>query len=268
MNIRIDHAHPNNYNDNKPAPIGVMMHWIVGTAESAVKHFQNPRSRVSAHYVIGDEDIIETVPTDKIAYHAGSWENNLTLIGIEHEGGWQLADGNRQHPSKSTHDTSAWLMAQLSKQFDWGELKLDKNVFRHNRHRKTECPGTLDVEYIIQEANKILQSDKSNTMTLEESKIMIDAYCKERARNDKITDRREKYHVDVNHWANLYLSTPAKRSVFDGLNANIDDIMKKQGFTHYELAKRIFQKGYSKDCSNIKNDIATALEAIVNDLRK
>ncbi|MBC2900046.1 N-acetylmuramoyl-L-alanine amidase [Streptomyces cupreus] len=50
--------------------------------------FQNPRKKVSAHYVVRSADghVAQCVRESDIAWHAGNWDYNTRSIGIEHEG--------------------------------------------------------------------------------------------------------------------------------------------------------------------------------------
>ncbi len=65
----------------------VVLHTIEGTAEGAVSWFRNPRSEVSAHYIVAkDGRLIQVVREKDIAWHAGNWSYNRHSIGIEHEG--------------------------------------------------------------------------------------------------------------------------------------------------------------------------------------
>lgn len=65
----------------------VILHTTEGTLRSAISWFQDPRAKVSAHYVIGqDGSVTQMVPDDHIAYHAGDGAVNGRSIGIEMAG--------------------------------------------------------------------------------------------------------------------------------------------------------------------------------------
>ncbi|HEU4752785.1 MAG TPA: N-acetylmuramoyl-L-alanine amidase, partial [Armatimonadota bacterium] len=66
----------------------VVIHDIEGTAESAVKWFQNPKAQVSAHYVVGagGRQVWQQVRERDIGWHAGNRDTNARSIGIEHDG--------------------------------------------------------------------------------------------------------------------------------------------------------------------------------------
>jgi N-acetyl-anhydromuramyl-L-alanine amidase AmpD len=66
----------------------VIIHVVQGSYNSCISWFQNPSSRVSAHYVIrsSDGEVTQMVRHKDIAWHAGNWWYNCRSIGIEHEG--------------------------------------------------------------------------------------------------------------------------------------------------------------------------------------
>ncbi|MFS8610631.1 MAG: N-acetylmuramoyl-L-alanine amidase [Planifilum fulgidum] len=66
----------------------VIIHTTQGSYSGTISWFQNPSSKVSAHYVIrsSDGEITQMVQNKDIAWHAGNWNYNVHSIGIEHEG--------------------------------------------------------------------------------------------------------------------------------------------------------------------------------------
>lgn len=85
-------AYSGNYTtSNRPStyPIWyVIVHVVQGSYNGCISWFQNPSSRVSAHYVIrsSDGEVTQMVRHKDIAWHAGNWWYNCRSIGIEHEG--------------------------------------------------------------------------------------------------------------------------------------------------------------------------------------
>lgn len=70
------------YNINR-----LVVHVVQGSYSSAVNWFQDPRSQVSAHYVVsGGGRVAQCVRHNDIAHHAGNWSYNCHSIGIEHAG--------------------------------------------------------------------------------------------------------------------------------------------------------------------------------------
>jgi N-acetyl-anhydromuramyl-L-alanine amidase AmpD len=65
----------------------IVIHDIEGSYGSAIKVFQDPGRKGSAHYVISYKgQITQMVAEHNIAWHAGNWDYNTRAIGIEHEG--------------------------------------------------------------------------------------------------------------------------------------------------------------------------------------
>ncbi|MFI9719424.1 N-acetylmuramoyl-L-alanine amidase [Streptomyces sp. NPDC052396] len=66
----------------------VVIHVTQETFPDAMRIFENPHARVSAHYMVASADgyIGQFVRERDIAWHAGNWDYNTRSIGIEHEG--------------------------------------------------------------------------------------------------------------------------------------------------------------------------------------
>ncbi|WP_062646295.1 N-acetylmuramoyl-L-alanine amidase [Streptomyces maremycinicus] len=66
----------------------VVIHVTQTLYAQALTVFQNPRKKVSAHYVVRSVDghVAQCVRESDIAWHAGNWDHNTRSIGIEHEG--------------------------------------------------------------------------------------------------------------------------------------------------------------------------------------
>jgi len=152
-------SHPNNYmvGRNGRTISFIVLHWIVGTLESADSTFANPDRIASATYGVGGEQVHQYVKEEDTSYANGNWEKNLTSISIEHEGGQLLADGKtRMKPSDKTHETSIKLVTELCKKYG---IPADKDhILKHSDvgDKPTQCPGTLDINKIIREVKKNL----------------------------------------------------------------------------------------------------------------
>ncbi|WEH38946.1 N-acetylmuramoyl-L-alanine amidase [Streptomyces sp. AM 2-1-1] len=66
----------------------VVIHVTQETFQDAMRIFEDPARRVSAHYMVASADgyIGQFVREKDIAWHAGNWDYNTRSIGIEHEG--------------------------------------------------------------------------------------------------------------------------------------------------------------------------------------
>ncbi len=74
---------------NRDYPIRyIIIHTTQGAYAGTINWFQNPKARVSAHYVVRSSDgkVTQMVLEKDIAWHAGNRKYNQQGIGIEHEG--------------------------------------------------------------------------------------------------------------------------------------------------------------------------------------
>lgn len=153
MTIKWIGAHKNNFGvgrDGKQVN-KVILHWIVGSLESADATFAKSDRLASAHYGIGDNEIHQYVKEEDTAWHAGNLTVNKESIGIEHEGGPDLP------VSEATIQTSIQLVTDLCRRYN---IPADKDhIKRHSDIKATQCPGTLPVERIIEEVNKLLNPE-------------------------------------------------------------------------------------------------------------
>ncbi|MET9831408.1 N-acetylmuramoyl-L-alanine amidase [Streptomyces sp. NPDC006385] len=95
--------------------------------------FENPKKKVSAHYVVRSADghTSQCVREPDIAWHAGDWEYNTRSIGIEHEG-WVDQPG---YFTDVMYETSARLTAAICTKY--GIPKDREHIIGHH-----EVPGT------------------------------------------------------------------------------------------------------------------------------
>lgn len=158
MNIKWIGANASNYTVGRQSKSinKIILHWIVGTLESADKTFADGRRQASAHYGVGESEVHQYVKDVDTAWHAGNWPVNLESIGIEHEGGWLDSNNQRVKPSENVHKLSAKLVADLCKRYS---VPCDRaHILKHKEvsDKPTECCGTLDVDLIIKLANELL----------------------------------------------------------------------------------------------------------------
>lgn len=66
----------------------VVIHVTQTDYGKALSILQNPRTKVSAHYVVRSVDghAAQCVRESDVAWHAGNWDYNTRSVGIEHEG--------------------------------------------------------------------------------------------------------------------------------------------------------------------------------------
>lgn len=128
----------------------ITIHWMDGTLAGTDSWFHNPSSKVSAHYGIADKIVHQYVKDTDTSYGAGNWGVNLETINIEHE-------GSPTHPiTEETYQTSAHLIAELCQKYaipcDRDHIRKHSEVSLH----PTACPGTLDIDKLVQLAYNIL----------------------------------------------------------------------------------------------------------------
>ncbi len=110
----------------------LVVHVAQGTVAGTVSWFQDSRSNVSAHYVVGDRGaVVQCVRHEDVAYHAGNWSYNKHSIGIEHGG---YAD-NRKTWTDAKIRASAKLAAYCCKRH---KIKVDRQHIVGHR----EVPGS------------------------------------------------------------------------------------------------------------------------------
>lgn len=119
----------------------VVIHYTTSRdIEGTIDHFKNgvPGKRVSAHYIIGrDGALVQMVPDDLMAWHAGDSDVNLRSIGIEHVAA--LGDAIAPDQEKTSLALIRWLMATYGVPFD--------RVIPHCCVHSTSCCGDLFKAY-------------------------------------------------------------------------------------------------------------------------
>lgn len=110
-------------------------------ADTVAEYFQH--AETSAHFVVGDKEVIQVVPLDRIAYHAGKgypdfstkWKTmfgcnpNKVSIGIE------MVEGPDHHVSTATLINTYDLIKQLNLPwFTHGEITGKNCPLESNRH--------------------------------------------------------------------------------------------------------------------------------------
>lgn len=131
-----------NFDTNRKPIDRVVIHWMAGTLAGTDAQFQKKTPGSSAHYGIEDRNIHQYVKEENVAYHAGNYAMNQRSIGIEHS-----AAPDRL-ASEETYQTSAELVADICKRYS---IPLDRtHILKHSEIKPTQCPGTIDLDKIIQ----------------------------------------------------------------------------------------------------------------------
>lgn len=138
----------------------ITIHSMVGTLNGTIGWFakSRPENPTSAHYSIGsDGRVVQHVPEDCIAYHAGNGEVNARSIGIEHEDG---GDAYSTRPD-ALYRRSSELVADICRRYG---IPCNNQFIKPHRDvtsGSTACPGNLDIARIIAGARTVLDGATS-----------------------------------------------------------------------------------------------------------
>lgn len=118
----------NNRSDSRLSPIGIVVHETAtpgATAEREYQYFNSADRGASAHAFVDWEDVIQTIPYDEVAWHAGPTANSR-YIGIE------LCRPSGHDPEKfgRVWNNAVSLFADLFREHGFGEVTVD-NLLSH-----------------------------------------------------------------------------------------------------------------------------------------
>lgn len=143
MNIIRRQIPTTNYDTSRKKIDRIVIHWFgIGTLTSADARFSKLNEQSSAHYGISDNTIYQWVDEAHTAYHSGNYSMNQRSVGIEHDA------TTTKNASDATYKTSGELVRAIS---DRHGIPLDReHIIAHREVKATQCPGTLDLDKIIQ----------------------------------------------------------------------------------------------------------------------
>ena len=156
---------PNHYNGRNGHTIThITLHIMVGHLAGTDRVIQHP-SGASAHNGIGaDGTIHQYVNENDGSWSDANYTSNNSTISIEHEGGM-----NGIPCTQACMDASAKLCADIARRQGWTHLwhkGLNGNIWLHREIPGTDhygcpdqAPNGLDVNYVINKANQILEGD-------------------------------------------------------------------------------------------------------------
>ena len=118
----------NNRSGSRLKPIGIVVHETAtpgATAEREYQYFNSADRGASAHAFVDWEDVIQTIPYDEVAWHAGPTANSR-YIGIE------LCRPSGHDPEKfgRVWNNAVSLFADLFREHGFGEVTVD-NLLSH-----------------------------------------------------------------------------------------------------------------------------------------
>lgn len=178
-----------NFDNNRKPITTVVLHWIVGTLEAADAVFQDDLRDTSAHYGIGQTEIHQYVEEKNVAYHAGNYEVNQRSIGIEHEGGPDLPI------TDAVYNQSIELVADICKRYNIPPD--DFHIIPHRQIKATQCPGTLDIQRIINGVKSAITAQPIAQLTRQNVIDTYRALCGEEPTEDEITYRMVTQNINL-----------------------------------------------------------------------
>jgi len=112
----------------------IIIHVAQGSYAGTINWFQDPRAKVSAHYVVSRQgQVAQCVQNSDVAWHAGNWPYNTHSIGIEHAG----FVNNPRSFTRRMYRSSARLSAYLVRRH---KIPIDRrHIIGH--HEVPGCPG-------------------------------------------------------------------------------------------------------------------------------
>lgn len=161
---------PNHYNGRNGYHVNhITLHIMVGRLTGTDSVFQSSESAASAHYGIGGNGTIhQYVDESNGSWSDANYTSNNSTISIEHEGGMAGIPC-----TQACMDASAALCADIARRHGWDHLwhdKLNGNIWLHREIPGTDhagcpdlAPNGLDVNYVINKANEILQEGGNMT---------------------------------------------------------------------------------------------------------
>jgi hypothetical protein len=144
----------------------IVLHTLVGTISASDARFRNLDAKVSVHYGVGlNGDISRWVLETDTAWQTDNRPVNLQSIGIGHEDNANPDDSVR---TDTMYNASAELVADLCKRYDipcklvevdGNHMPVESGIVLHSQVSlsPTECPGDLDSNRIVQQAQVILE---------------------------------------------------------------------------------------------------------------
>lgn len=105
----------------KLSPMGIVLHETAtpgATAQNEFDYFNSAERGASAHAFVDWKEVIQCVPYEEVAWHAGPTANGR-YIGIE------LCHATTKEQFDRTWDRAVSLFANLFRQYDLGEVSVD-----------------------------------------------------------------------------------------------------------------------------------------------
>lgn len=152
----------------------IILHWSNSEPLAMTDNkFVDPSRLASAHYGIENAEIHQYVKDEDTAFHAGSMSADKRSIGI-------IVTGGVNSPiSEATYQTLSLLLEELMRK---NRLPIDRDHIKgHKEITSGYCPGTLDIDRIIEDTKKLspqsvmdrLRREKEEAIDLMNEKVKI-----------------------------------------------------------------------------------------------
>lgn len=144
MEVRQMLVSSNKYNIKCPyamTPTRIVVHNTANdaSANNEISYMKNNNNETSFHYAVDDKEVVQGIPTNRNAWHAGDGHGKGNMEGIAIEICYSKSGGDRFIKAEQN---AAKFIAQLLKERGWG---IDK-VTKHQDYSGKYCPHrTLDM---------------------------------------------------------------------------------------------------------------------------
>lgn len=149
------------------SPEFVVIHTYGGPGTNLYPWFNNPVSKVSAHFSVEYSGLVrQYVREEDTAWHAGNFDVNQRSIGIEHQ---DNGDAGNVERTDKLYESSISLIVEIYKKYGW-DTKNKGLIKPHNEFVDRACPGGLSLERIRDGVYKKLnyKEDKNRYESFEE----------------------------------------------------------------------------------------------------
>lgn len=199
MNIIKNLCNPSKWNIKCPylmVPQFVVVHNTANdaSARNEIAFMLGNSEATSYHYAVDDIEVIQAIPENRTAWHAGDGMGRGNMYGIGIEICYSLSGGKR---FEKAEENAAELIASILKRYGWGIEKVTK----HKDYSGKYCPHrTLDMGW-ERFLNKVREKMEGLTMSqYEELKDLLEGIEK---RLDKLEGKMIYNYIDKNmpDWA-------------------------------------------------------------------
>lgn len=180
------------------------------SAKNEVAYMIRNNNEVSFHYAVDDKEVVQGIPENRNAWHAGDGNGKGNREGIAIEICYSKSGGDK---FAKAEQNAVELIVDILKRYGWG---VDK-VTKHQDYNGKYCPHrTLDMSwdrFIIMIADKLSPKLKSVVEVAQE--VLQGKWGNGADRKTRLTDAGYNYaevQAEVNRLVNGTVITPAKKS--------------------------------------------------------